>query len=82
MKKQITIVAAIMLIIFVQATVVDNQLTTKAQLGALLFSDPILSKDSTVSCSSCHRPEHAFADTSAVSIGVGGKKVFATHLQL
>jgi cytochrome c peroxidase len=43
-------------------------------LGKLLFSDPILSKDKTVSCASCHRPAYAFADTSAVSIGVGGKK--------
>ncbi len=43
-------------------------------LGKLLFSDPILSKDKKVSCASCHRAEYAFADTSAVSIGVGGKK--------
>ena len=45
----------------------------KETLGSLLFSDPILSKDKTVSCASCHRPEYAFADTSAVSIGVGGR---------
>jgi cytochrome c peroxidase len=43
-------------------------------LGRLLFSDPILSKDKTVSCASCHRPEYAFADTSAVSTGVNGTK--------
>jgi cytochrome c peroxidase len=43
-------------------------------LGKLLFSDPILSKDKTVSCASCHKPAYAFADTSAVSKGVGGKK--------
>lgn len=47
---------------------------SKETLGSLLFFDPILSKDRTVSCASCHRPEYAFADTSAVSIGVGGKK--------
>jgi cytochrome c peroxidase len=43
-------------------------------LGKLLFSDPILSKDKTVSCASCHKPAFAFADTSAVSTGVNGTK--------
>ena len=46
----------------------------KAELGQLLFFDPILSKDRTISCASCHRPEYAFADTAVVSTGVGGKK--------
>lgn len=46
----------------------------KAELGKLLFFDPILSRDKTISCASCHKPDHAFADTSAVSIGVGRKK--------
>jgi cytochrome c peroxidase len=44
------------------------------ELGKLLFSDPILSKDSTISCASCHIPAYAFADTSATSKGVGGVK--------
>jgi cytochrome c peroxidase len=43
-------------------------------LGKLLFFDPILSKDNTISCASCHKPAFAFADTSAVSLGVVGKK--------
>lgn len=47
---------------------------TKSQLGELLFFDPILSADSTISCASCHKPEFAFADTLAFSIGVGGKQ--------
>lgn len=42
------------------------------ELGALLFSDPILSSDRTVSCASCHIPAFAFSDTSAFSKGVGG----------
>src|ERR1700754_2490759 len=46
----------------------------KAALGKLLFSDPILSKDYSVSCANCHKPQYAFADTSAVSVGVAGKK--------
>jgi cytochrome c peroxidase len=51
-----------------------DQPTDSASLGKLLFSDPILSKDRKVSCASCHRPDYAFADTNALSIGVAGKK--------
>ena len=42
-------------------------------LGKRLFFDPILSKDSTISCSSCHKQEYAFADNKIVSPGVDGK---------
>ncbi|MER3329398.1 MAG: cytochrome c peroxidase, partial [Candidatus Kapaibacterium sp.] len=35
----------------------------KIQLGRALFYDPILSKDSTISCASCHSPYNAFAHT-------------------
>lgn len=41
--------------------------------GKKLFSEKILSKDSTVSCASCHKPGFAFADTTAFSVGIGGK---------
>ena len=51
----------------------NMEITTKAALGKKLFSEKILSKDSTVSCASCHNPKFAFADTSAFSIGIGGK---------
>ncbi len=44
------------------------------QLGRRLFMDSILSEDYSLSCASCHRPEFAFADTSAVSIGVHGRR--------
>ncbi len=33
----------------------------KIQLGRALFYDPILSRDNTISCSSCHSPYNAFA---------------------
>ena len=52
-----------------------NPLTgAKVELGRRLFFDPILSADGRVSCSSCHRPEHAFSDTVAVSPGVFGRE--------
>ncbi len=45
---------------------------SKISLGKKLFSEKILSKDSSVSCASCHIPAYAFADTSPVSIGIHG----------
>lgn len=49
-------------------------INSKERLGEKLFFDPILSKDKSISCSSCHKPEFAFADTAVVSLGVGGAK--------
>ncbi|MFN0037101.1 MAG: cytochrome-c peroxidase [Saprospiraceae bacterium] len=46
---------------------------TAEQLGERLFSDPILSLDSTLSCASCHIPQFAFCDTALFSRGVGGR---------
>lgn len=37
--------------------------SSKIELGKALFYDPILSKDSSVSCASCHSPYNAFAHT-------------------
>lgn len=49
----------------------DNVLTSeRIALGKRLFYDPVLSKDSTRSCASCHHPQFAFSDTTAVSLGV------------
>ncbi|MGO4293512.1 cytochrome-c peroxidase [Chitinophaga sp. RAB17] len=42
----------------------------KAQLGEKLFFDPLLSKDRSVSCASCHIPQFGFADTIAFSKGI------------
>lgn len=50
-----------------------KKIKTKAALGEKLFLDKNLSKDSSVSCASCHLPAFAFADTLAFSIGIGGK---------
>lgn len=48
--------------------------TSVEDLGELLFFDPILSSDSTISCASCHKPEHAFADNVPFSFGVDSLK--------
>ena len=51
----------------------DVDIKSRVALGKKLFSEKILSKDSSVSCTSCHKPKYAFADTVAFSIGIGGK---------
>lgn len=49
----------------------DNPLTlASVQLGKALFFEKRLSRDGTVSCASCHFPEHAFSDTLPLSLGV------------
>ncbi len=50
----------------------DGFTPQQIDLGRLLFFDPVLSKDSTISCASCHNPYQGFADGMPVTIGVGG----------
>jgi len=42
-------------------------------LGQTLFSDPRLSASGRLSCSSCHDPAHAFAQSNSRSVQLGGK---------
>jgi cytochrome c peroxidase len=52
----------------------DNPITdAKTALGRRLFFDPLLSNDRTVSCSTCHDPDRAFADDKALAVGVFGR---------
>lgn len=49
----------------------DNKLTEDGiVLGQHLFYDPILSRDSLMTCSSCHLPEGSFTDNRKFSTGV------------
>ncbi|MDB4442885.1 c-type cytochrome [Saprospiraceae bacterium] len=51
----------------------DNSMTLDGiELGKHLFFDPILSADSTMSCSSCHSPSLSFTDGGATSTGIDG----------
>ncbi len=53
---------------------VDNPLTAaKAELGRLLFFDPILSGDQDVACATCHHPSNGWAEFRDISIGVNGQ---------
>jgi len=52
----------------------ENPITeAKTALGEKLFFDRVLSKDRSVSCSTCHEPEHAFADTRPLAVGIFGR---------
>jgi cytochrome c peroxidase len=44
----------------------------KVALGRGLFFDKSLSRDRSLSCSSCHDPERAFSDGRTVARGIGG----------
>lgn len=46
----------------------------RARLGRWLFYDTRLSSDGRVSCATCHRPENAFSEPVAVSLGVYGRR--------
>ncbi len=48
--------------------------TTGVELGRKLFYDPILSRDSTRSCSSCHIQAFGFSDTLQLSLGIENRE--------
>jgi cytochrome c peroxidase len=51
----------------------DNPPTANSiALGRQLFYDTRLSKDNSLSCSSCHHPQYGFTDARELSTGVGG----------
>lgn len=51
----------------------DNPMTKEGvELGRHLFYETRLSKDNSISCSSCHMPQHGFSDPNKFSLGVDG----------
>ena len=57
---------------FEEAT--EPPVPARVRLGRWLFYDTRLSADNTIACASCHRPENAFSEPSAVSTGIRGQK--------
>jgi len=75
MKIKFIVLSFFILLIFI--SFVKKQavnITSKEQLGEVLFNDKILSSDNSISCSSCHKPEFAFADTVDFSKGIANKR--------
>ena len=61
----------------------DNPVTEESViLGEKLFFDKGLSANNTVSCSSCHEPEHAFSEPKTVSVGANGDALNRNALAL
>ena len=53
----------------------DNPATEEMiALGRRLYYDPVLSKDSSVSCATCHSPALGFSDGQPVSAGINKQK--------
>ncbi|HKK39235.1 MAG TPA: cytochrome-c peroxidase, partial [Cryomorphaceae bacterium] len=51
----------------------DNVLTEQGvKLGKMLFFEPMLSKDNSISCGSCHNQTTGFSDLATFSVGVDG----------
>ena len=72
MKTCVCFLTALATFVLVAASVKDEP--KPAALGKRLFSDPILSRNRTISCATCHQEAFAFADTTALSSGVFGRK--------
>jgi cytochrome c peroxidase len=61
----------------------DNIATVDGvELGRHIFYDPILSRDSTISCASCHLPKGSFTDNRPVSIGIAGAMTSRSSMSL
>ncbi|MDX1662981.1 MAG: parallel beta-helix domain-containing protein [Candidatus Promineifilaceae bacterium] len=45
----------------------------KAELGRLLFFDPVLSENDDIACATCHHPDYGFADGLPLAIGRGAE---------
>jgi len=46
----------------------------QVRLGRWLYFDTRLSADGTISCATCHVPEHGFSETKPVSTGIRGQQ--------
>jgi cytochrome c peroxidase len=53
----------------------DGFTPQQIDLGRYLFFDPVLSRDGTLSCASCHDPAHGLSDGRPRSIGINGADV-------
>ena len=52
----------------------SNPLTkAKFELGKQLYFEPRISKNTTISCATCHNPEKSWTDKMATSIGIFGQ---------
>ncbi len=73
MKKLLLLLGITCAISTIVLSFTSNKIiNSKEALGEKLFFDTILSKDYSVSCASCHKPNFGFADTATFSMGIHG----------
>ncbi len=53
----------------------DGFTPQQIDLGRYLFFDPVLSRDGSIACASCHNPQRSFSDSLPRSIGMSGQEV-------
>ncbi|MEZ4594433.1 MAG: cytochrome c peroxidase, partial [Chloroflexota bacterium] len=56
-------------------TAVNPTTDAKAELGYLLFFDPVLSENNDIACATCHQPDLGFSDGRTVAIGPNGTEL-------
>lgn len=57
----------------------DNPTTPeRAELGRLLFFDPVLSNSDDIACATCHHPDLGFSDGRATSVPPAATRPFGT----
>ncbi len=66
-------ISTLLFVVSCSNTVSEKAILTELDLGEQLFFDSILSRDTSLSCASCHKPEFAFADNTPTSKGVAGR---------
>lgn len=61
----------------------DNPLSQAGiELGRHLFYDPILSRDTSISCATCHQQAKAFTDGQPFSVGIDGQPLDRSAMSL
>jgi cytochrome c peroxidase len=74
-----TIILAIIFFTLVGCGSSSNEtVTTKAELGELIFSDKNLSFNRTQSCSTCHQPNNGFVDSRENNASINGLSAAAS----
>ncbi len=51
----------------------ESPTADRVELGRLLFFDPVLSADGSLSCAHCHRPDRGLGDGRRTALGRGGQ---------
>lgn len=74
MRKYVFFLSGITVLLSGCSTGSEELILSETELGKKLFFDSILSRDYSITCASCHKPELAYADNQPVSTGIYNQK--------